>query len=41
LTGDDGRDGPKPLYILIEALAGREDEVVRMLRRDLGPAPLH
>jgi len=32
MTGDDGSDGPKAFYILIEALPGREDEVVQMLR---------
>lgn len=31
MTGDDGADGPKAFYILIEALPGREDEVVQML----------
>jgi hypothetical protein len=32
MTGDDGADGPKAFYILIEALPGREDEVIQMLR---------
>jgi len=32
MTGDDGSEGPKAFYILIEALPGREEEVVRMLR---------
>jgi hypothetical protein len=32
MTGDDGAEGPKAFYILIEALPGREEEVVRMLR---------
>ena len=32
LTGDDGVDGPKAFYILIEARPGREDDVVQMLR---------
>lgn len=32
MTGSDGADGPKAFYILIEALPGRQDEVVQMLR---------
>jgi hypothetical protein len=32
MTGDDGVEGPKAFYILIEALPGREEEVLRMLR---------
>jgi hypothetical protein len=32
MTGDDGAEGPKAFYILIEALPGREEDVVRMLR---------
>ena len=32
MTGDDGPDGPKAFYILIEALPGREEEVLQMLR---------
>jgi hypothetical protein len=32
MTGDDGSEGPKAFYILIEALPGWEEEVVRMLR---------
>ncbi|RAI04353.1 hypothetical protein DLJ53_07885 [Acuticoccus sediminis] len=32
VTGEDGCDGPKAFYILIEARPGREDEVVEMLR---------
>src|SRR5689334_1915991 len=32
MTGEDGADGPKAFYILIEARPGREDEVVQMLR---------
>jgi hypothetical protein len=32
MTGDDGVEGPKAFYILIEALPGREQEVLRMLR---------
>lgn len=31
MTGDDGAEGPKAFYILIEALPGREEDVVRML----------
>jgi hypothetical protein len=31
VTGDDGPEGPKAFYILIEALPGQEDDVVRML----------
>jgi hypothetical protein len=31
MTGQDGEDGPKAFYILIEALPGREADVVRML----------
>ena len=32
MTGDEGLEGPKAFYILIQALPGREEEVVRMLR---------
>ena len=32
MTGNDGADGPKAFYILIEALPGREAEVLQMLR---------
>ena len=32
MTGDDGADGPKGFYILIEARLGREEDVVQMLR---------
>ncbi len=32
VTGEDGSDGPKAFYILIEARPGREDDVIRMLR---------
>lgn len=32
MTGDDGADGPKAFYILIEARPGKQDEVVQMLR---------
>jgi hypothetical protein len=32
MTGADGPEGPKAFYILIEALPGGEEEVVRMLR---------
>ncbi len=32
MTGSDGADGPKAFYIEIEALPGREDDVVQMLR---------
>ena len=32
MTGDDDPKGPKAFCILIEALPGREEEVVRMLR---------
>lgn len=32
VTGENGEDGPKAFYIHIEALPGREDEVVQMLR---------
>lgn len=32
MTGEDGADGPKAFYILIEARPGREEEVVQMLR---------
>ena len=32
VTGENGEDGPKAFYIHIEAKAGKEDEVVRMLR---------
>lgn len=32
MTGSDGADGPKAFYILIDALPGREAEVVQMLR---------
>ena len=31
-TGDDGVEGGKAFYILIEALPGREEEVMQMLR---------
>lgn len=31
MTGDDGAEGPKAFYILIEVLPGREEDVVRML----------
>ena len=31
MTGDDDPEGPKAFYIFIEALPGREEEVVRML----------
>jgi hypothetical protein len=31
MTGDDGSEGSKAFYILIEALPGREEEVLRML----------
>ncbi len=32
MTGNDGPQGPKAFYILIEALPGREEDVVQMLR---------
>ena len=32
VTGSNGEDGPKAFYIHIQALAGKEDEVVQMLR---------
>ena len=32
MTGDDGADGPKAFYILIEARPGREADVAQMLR---------
>jgi len=32
MTGDDGYDGGKAFYNLIEALPGREEAVLRMLR---------
>lgn len=32
MTGDDGVEGDKVFYILIEALPGREQNVMRMLR---------
>ena len=32
MTGSDGADSPKAFYILIEALPGREAEVIQMLR---------
>ena len=32
MTGNDGADGPKPFYILIEARPGEEGEVMQMLR---------
>ena len=32
MTGDEGLEGPKAFCILIQALPGREEEVVRMLR---------
>ena len=38
MTGHDGSEGPKAFYILIEALPGREEEVMRMLR-DIRAAP--
>jgi hypothetical protein len=31
MTGQDGEDGPKAFYILIEALPGLEADVIRML----------
>ena len=31
MTGDDGADGPKAFYILIEALPGKEEDVIQML----------
>jgi len=36
VTGENGEDGPKAFYIHIEALPGREDEVVQMLREIFG-----
>lgn len=32
VSGVDGEDGPKAFYIHIEALPGKEDEVLQMLR---------
>jgi len=32
MTGEDGAEGPKAFYILIEARPGREDDVLQMLR---------
>lgn len=32
MTGEDGDEGPKAFYILIEARPGREDDVLQMLR---------
>jgi quinol monooxygenase YgiN len=32
MTGEDGAEGRKAFYILIEARPGREDEVLQMLR---------
>ncbi|MFN3523951.1 MAG: putative quinol monooxygenase [Phenylobacterium sp.] len=32
MTGEDGEEGRKAFYILIEARPGREDDVVQMLR---------
>lgn len=32
MTGEDGEDGHKAFYILIEARPGREDDVLQMLR---------
>lgn len=32
MTGEDGADGPKAFYILIEARPGKGDEVLQMLR---------
>jgi quinol monooxygenase YgiN len=32
MTGTDGVDGPKAFFIEIEALPGKEDDVVQMLR---------
>lgn len=32
MTGEDGADGPRAFYILIEARPGREEDVVQMLR---------
>jgi len=36
VTGENGEDGPKAFYIHIEALPGKEEEVVRMLGDILG-----
>jgi hypothetical protein len=36
MTGADGAEGPKAFYIAIEALPGREAEVIEMLRDILG-----
>ena len=36
LTGENGDDGPKAFYIHIEARAGREDDVIQMLRDIFG-----
>jgi hypothetical protein len=32
MIGEDGEDGPKAFYILIEALPGKSEEVLQMLR---------
>jgi quinol monooxygenase YgiN len=32
MTGEDGDEGPKAFYILIEARPGRENDVLQMLR---------
>lgn len=32
MTGEDGEEGPKAFYILVEARPGREDDVLQMLR---------
>lgn len=36
VTGAEGEDGPKAFYIHLEALPGKEEEVVRMLADILG-----
>ncbi len=36
VTGENGEDGPKAFYIHIEALPGKEQEVVQMLSDILG-----
>ena len=36
VSGRDGAEGPKAFYIHIEALPGKEDQVVRMLEDILG-----
>ena len=36
VTGENGKDGPKAFYIHIEALPGKEEEVVRMLGEIFG-----